>query len=79
MSQTHSATTSPDAAQRTPLQQVVQLFFAGLLASMVAALVRGSWIIEEPRDQNCAEWARISRPYCATPVNFLADRRTCRN
>jgi BlaI family penicillinase repressor len=40
----YSATTTPAAAKRTALQQVVQTFFAGSFAQMVAALVReGSW------------------------------------
>ena len=44
----YSATTSPAAAQRTALQQVVQTFFGGSFARMVAALVReGSWSDEE--------------------------------
>jgi len=44
----YSATTSPAAAQRTALQQVVRTFFGGSLAHMVAALVReGSWSDEE--------------------------------
>jgi BlaI family transcriptional regulator, penicillinase repressor len=44
----YSATTSPAAAKRTALQQVVQTFFGGSLARMVAALVReGSWTDDE--------------------------------
>jgi BlaI family transcriptional regulator, penicillinase repressor len=44
----YSATTSPAAAKRTALQQVVQTFFGGSFAQMVAALVReGSWSEEE--------------------------------
>ena len=40
----YSATTSPAAAKRTALQQVVQTFFGGSFAQMAAALVReGSW------------------------------------
>ena len=44
----YSATTSPAAAKRTALEQVVQTFFGGSLAQMVASLVReGSWSDEE--------------------------------
>jgi len=44
----YSATTSPAVAQRTALQQLVQTFFGGSFAQMVAALVRqGSWSDEE--------------------------------
>lgn len=44
----YSATTSPAAAKRTALQQVVQTFFGGSLAQMAAALVReGSWSEDE--------------------------------
>ena len=44
----YSATISPAAAKRTALQQVVQTFFGGSFAQMVAALVReGSWSDEE--------------------------------
>jgi predicted transcriptional regulator len=44
----YSATTSPAAAKRTALQQIVQTFFGGSLAQMVAALVReGSWSDDE--------------------------------
>ncbi len=44
----YSATTSPTAAKRTALQQVVQTFFGGSFAQMAAALVReGSWSDEE--------------------------------
>jgi BlaI family transcriptional regulator, penicillinase repressor len=44
----YSATTSPAAAKRTALQQVVQTFFGGSFAQMVAALVReGSWSEDE--------------------------------
>ena len=44
----YSATTSPAAAKRTALQQVVQTFFGGSFAQMAAALVRqGSWSDEE--------------------------------
>ena len=44
----YSATTSPAAAKRTALQQVVHTFFGGSLARMVASLVReGSWSDEE--------------------------------
>jgi predicted transcriptional regulator len=40
----YSATTSPAAAKRTALQQVVQTFFGGSLTQMVAGLLRdGSW------------------------------------
>jgi predicted transcriptional regulator len=44
----YSATTSPAAAKRTALRQVVQTFFGGSFAQMVAALVReGSWSDDE--------------------------------
>jgi BlaI family transcriptional regulator, penicillinase repressor len=44
----YSATTSPAAAKRTALQQVVQTFFGGSFAQMAAALVReGSWSDDE--------------------------------
>ena len=44
----YSATISPAAAKRTALQQVVQTFFGGSFAQMVAALVReGSWTEDE--------------------------------
>jgi predicted transcriptional regulator len=44
----YSATTSPSAAKRTALQQVVQTFFSGSFSQMVAALVReGSWSDDE--------------------------------
>lgn len=44
----YSATTSPAAAKRTALQQLVQTFFGGSLAQMMAALVReGSFTDEE--------------------------------
>jgi BlaI family penicillinase repressor len=44
----YSATISPAAAKRTALQQVVQAFFGGSFAQMVAALVReGSWTEDE--------------------------------
>ena len=44
----YSATTSPAAAKRTALQQMVQTFFGGSFAQMVAALVHeGSWSDEE--------------------------------
>ena len=44
----YSATTSPAAAKRTALQQVVRTFFGGSPAQMAAALVRdGSWSDDE--------------------------------
>ena len=44
----YSATTSPAAAKRSALQQVVQTFFGGSLAQTPAALVRdGSWSDDE--------------------------------
>jgi predicted transcriptional regulator len=44
----YSATASLAAAKRTALQQVVQTFFGGSFAQMVAALVgEGSWSEEE--------------------------------
>jgi predicted transcriptional regulator len=44
----YSATTSPAAAKRTALQQVVHTFFGGSFAQMAAALVReGSWSDDE--------------------------------
>ena len=44
----YSATISPAAAKRTALEQVVQTFFSGSFAQMVAALVReGSWSDDE--------------------------------
>jgi predicted transcriptional regulator len=44
----YSATTSPAAAKRTALQQIVQTFFGGSFAQMVASLVReGSWSDDE--------------------------------
>ena len=44
----YSATISPAAAKLTALQQVVQGFFGGSFAQMVAALVReGSWTEDE--------------------------------
>jgi predicted transcriptional regulator len=44
----YSATTSPATAQRTAVRQLVQTFFGGSFARMVAALVReGSWSDEE--------------------------------
>jgi BlaI family transcriptional regulator, penicillinase repressor len=44
----YSATTSPSAAKRTALQQVVHTFFGGSFAQMAAALVReGSWSDDE--------------------------------
>jgi BlaI family transcriptional regulator, penicillinase repressor len=44
----YSATTSPAAAKRTALQQVVRTFFGGSFAQMAAALVReGSWSDDE--------------------------------
>ena len=44
----YSATTSPAAAKRTALDQVVQTFFGGSFAQMAASLVReGSWSDEE--------------------------------
>jgi predicted transcriptional regulator len=44
----YSATTSPAAAKRTALQQIVQTFFGGSFAEMAAALVReGSWSDDE--------------------------------
>jgi predicted transcriptional regulator len=44
----YSATTSPAAAKRTALQQLVETFFGGSFAQMAAALVReGSWTDEE--------------------------------
>jgi predicted transcriptional regulator len=44
----YSATTSPAAAKRTALQQIVQTFFRGSFAHMVASLVReGSWSDDE--------------------------------
>jgi BlaI family transcriptional regulator, penicillinase repressor len=44
----YSATISPAAAKRTALQQVVETFFNGSFAQMVAALVReGSWSDDE--------------------------------
>jgi len=44
----YSATTSPAAAKRTALRQLVQTFFGGSFAQTVAALVReGSWSDEE--------------------------------
>jgi BlaI family transcriptional regulator, penicillinase repressor len=44
----YSATTSPAAAKRTALQQVVDTFFSGSFAQMAAALVReGSWSDDE--------------------------------
>jgi len=51
----YSATTSPAAAKRTALQQVVQTFFGGSLSQMVAGLLRdGSWTdaeLEELRSE----------------------------
>ena len=44
----YSATTSPAAAKRSALQQVVETFFGGSFARMAAALVReGSWSDDE--------------------------------
>jgi predicted transcriptional regulator len=44
----YSATTSPAAAKRSALKQLVRTFFGGSFAQMVAALVReGSWSDEE--------------------------------
>jgi BlaI family penicillinase repressor len=44
----YSATTSPAAAKRSALRQVVQTFFGGSFAQMAAALVRqGSWSDDE--------------------------------
>src|SRR5947209_20543296 len=44
----YSATTSPAAAKRSALQQLVQTFFGGSFAQMAAALVReGSWSDDE--------------------------------
>ena len=44
----YSATTSPAAAKRTAVQQVVQTFFGGSFAQMAAALVReGSFSDDE--------------------------------
>jgi predicted transcriptional regulator len=44
----YSATISPTTAKRTALRQVVETFFGGSFAQMVAALMReGSWSEEE--------------------------------
>jgi BlaI family transcriptional regulator, penicillinase repressor len=44
----YSATISPAVARRTALQQLVQTFFGGSFAQMVASLVReGSWSDDE--------------------------------
>jgi BlaI family transcriptional regulator, penicillinase repressor len=44
----YSATTSPAAAKRSALQQVVETFFGGSFARMATALVReGSWSDDE--------------------------------
>jgi predicted transcriptional regulator len=44
----YSATISPAVAKRTALQQLVQTFFGGSFAQMVASLVReGSWSDDE--------------------------------
>jgi len=57
----YSATTSPAAAKRTALQQVVQTFFGGSFAEMAAALVReGSWSDDEVESLR-AEIERLRR------------------
>ena len=44
----YSATTSPAAAKKSALQQVVQTFFGGSFSRMAASLVReGSWTDDE--------------------------------
>jgi BlaI family penicillinase repressor len=43
----YSATISPASAKRTALQQVVQTFFGGSFAQMVAALVREGSLSED--------------------------------
>jgi predicted transcriptional regulator len=55
----YSATTSPAVAKRTALQQYLQTFFGGSLASMMTALVRdGSWK-DEDLDALKAEIERV--------------------
>src|SRR5436190_8081717 len=57
----YSATTSPAAAKRTALRQVVQTFFGGSLRQMMTALVsEGSWT-DDDLDVLKAEIERVRK------------------
>jgi predicted transcriptional regulator len=57
----YSATTSPTTAKRTALQQVVQTFFGGSFAQMVAALVREGSLSDEEVESLRSEIERARR------------------
>lgn len=57
----YSATTSPTAAKRTALQQVVHTFFGGSFAQMVAALVREGSLTDEEVESLRSEIERVRK------------------
>jgi len=57
----YSATTSPTAAKRTALQQVVHTFFGGSFAKMVAALVREGSLTDEEVESLRSEIERVRK------------------
>jgi BlaI family transcriptional regulator, penicillinase repressor len=57
----YSATTSPSAAKRTALQQVVQTFWGGSLRQMVTAMVTESSWTDAELDELRAEIDRVRR------------------
>jgi BlaI family penicillinase repressor len=57
----YSATTSPAAAKRTALQQVVQTFFGGSFAQMVAALVREGSLSDDEVESLRSEIERVRK------------------
>ena len=57
----YSATISPAAAKRTALQQVVQTFFNGSFAQMVAALVREGSLSEDEVESLRSEIERVRK------------------
>jgi predicted transcriptional regulator len=57
----YSATTSPAAAKRTALQQVVQTFFGGSLAQMVASLVREGSLSDDEVESLRSEIERVRK------------------
>jgi BlaI family transcriptional regulator, penicillinase repressor len=57
----YSATVSPATAKRTALQQVVQTFFGGSFAQMVAALVREGTFSEDEVESLRSEIERVRK------------------
>jgi predicted transcriptional regulator len=57
----YSATTSPAAAKRTALQQVVHTFFGGSFAQMAAALVREGSLSDEEVESLRSEIERVRK------------------